>query len=186
GCPTSGGCVDRSSCSGPSRARRPRSPGPARPASTPLSLAAPMCRSDRCAIRRDAMRSPFAYDVFGMQRSHFADGPRGSFSCHFRGRTEEVALASHRCHASRVDEPSMAGQQLILIVEDEKDLLDLLQFNLRQGGFDTVTAPDGEKALELLRQRIPDLVMLDLMLPGVPGIEVCRQLKSSPRTKHVP
>src|SRR5438128_12215839 len=94
-------------------------------------------------------------------------------------RTKEVAPASHRCHASRVDEPSMAGQQLILIVEDEKDLLDLLQFNLRQGGFDTVTAPDGEKALELLRQRIPDLVMLDLMLPGVPGIEVCRQLKSS-------
>ena len=80
----------------------------------------------------------------------------------------------------------MAGQQLILIVEDEKDLLDLLQFNLSQGGFDTVTASDGEQALELLRHRIPDLVMLDLMLPGVPGTEVCRQLKSSPRTKHVP
>jgi len=80
----------------------------------------------------------------------------------------------------------MAGQQLILIVEDEKDLLDLLQFNLRQGGFETVTASDGERALELLRHRIPDLVMLDLMLPGVPGTEVCRQLKSSPRTRHVP
>jgi two-component system, OmpR family, phosphate regulon response regulator PhoB len=80
----------------------------------------------------------------------------------------------------------MAGQQQILIVEDEKDLLDLVQFNLRQAGFETVTAPDGERALELLRQRLPDLVLLDLMLPGVPGTEVCRQLKSSPRTKHVP
>jgi len=80
----------------------------------------------------------------------------------------------------------MAGQQLILIVEDEKDLLDLLQFNLRQAGFETITASDGERALELLRHRLPDLVLLDLMLPGVPGTEVCRQLKSSPRTKNVP
>ena len=80
----------------------------------------------------------------------------------------------------------MAGQQLILVVEDEKDLLDLMQFNLKQGGFDTVAASDGQQALELVRHRIPDLVMLDLMLPGVPGTEVCRQLKSSPRTKHIP
>jgi two-component system phosphate regulon response regulator PhoB len=80
----------------------------------------------------------------------------------------------------------MPGQQLILVVEDEKDLLDLMLFNLKQGGFDTVAASDGQQALELLRHRIPDLIMLDLMLPGVPGTEVCRQLKSSPRTKHVP
>jgi two-component system phosphate regulon response regulator PhoB len=80
----------------------------------------------------------------------------------------------------------MPGQQLILVVEDEKDLLDLMLFNLKQGGFDTVAASDGQQALEVLRHRIPDLIMLDLMLPGVPGTEVCRQLKSSPRTKHVP
>jgi two-component system phosphate regulon response regulator PhoB len=80
----------------------------------------------------------------------------------------------------------MPGQQLILVVEDEKDLLDLMLFNLKQGGFDTVAASDGQQALELVRHRIPDLIMLDLMLPGVPGTEVCRQLKSSPRTKHVP
>jgi two-component system phosphate regulon response regulator PhoB len=80
----------------------------------------------------------------------------------------------------------MPGQQLILVVEDEKDLLDLMLFNLKQGGFDTLAASDGQQALELLRHRIPDLIMLDLMLPGVPGTEVCRQLKSSPRTKHVP
>ena len=80
----------------------------------------------------------------------------------------------------------MPGQQLILIVEDEKDLSDLEQFNLRQAGFDTVAARDGEQALDIVRQRLPDLVLLDLMLPGVPGTEVCRQLKSSPRTKQVP
>jgi two-component system phosphate regulon response regulator PhoB len=80
----------------------------------------------------------------------------------------------------------MPGQQLILIVEDEKDLSDLEQFNLRQAGFDTVAARDGEQALDVMRHRLPDLVLLDLMLPGVPGTEVCRQLKSSPRTNQIP
>src|SRR5712691_11556565 len=80
----------------------------------------------------------------------------------------------------------MGSPQLILIVEDEKDLVDLMQFNLRQAGFETVSARDGEEALALARNRTPDLVLLDLMLPGVPGTEVCRQLQSSPRTKNVP
>src|SRR3989442_5088015 len=80
----------------------------------------------------------------------------------------------------------MGSPQLILIVEDEKDLADLMQFNLRQAGFETAAARDGEEALALVRHRTPDLVLLDLMLPGVPGTEVCRQLKSSPRTKQVP
>jgi len=80
----------------------------------------------------------------------------------------------------------MGSPQLILIVEDEKDLVDLMQFNLRQAGFETASARDGEEALALMRHKTPDLVLLDLMLPGVPGTEVCRQLKSSPRTKNVP
>src|SRR5712671_4238219 len=80
----------------------------------------------------------------------------------------------------------MSSPQLILIVEDEKDLVDLMQFNLRQAGFETTSARDGEQALALARNRTPDLVLLDLMLPGLPGTEICRQLKSSPRTRHVP
>jgi len=80
----------------------------------------------------------------------------------------------------------MSSAQLVLIVEDEKDLADLMQFNLRQAGFETAAARDGEEALALVRHRTPDLVLLDLMLPGVPGTQVCRQLKSSPRTKQVP
>ena len=74
----------------------------------------------------------------------------------------------------------------ILIVDDERDLLSLLDFNLRQAGFETVTAATGEGALRELRRRVPDLVLLDLMLPDLPGNEVCRQVKSDPRTKHVP
>ncbi len=74
----------------------------------------------------------------------------------------------------------------ILLVDDERDLLSLLDFNLRAAGFETLLATTGEQALAHLRRRIPDMVLLDLMLPDVPGTEVCRQLKSDPRTRHVP
>jgi two-component system phosphate regulon response regulator PhoB len=74
----------------------------------------------------------------------------------------------------------------ILIVEDERDLVDLLQFNLKQAGHETSFALDGEQALERVKQKVPDLVLLDLMLPDIPGTEICKQLKSSPRTHNVP
>jgi len=74
----------------------------------------------------------------------------------------------------------------VLLVDDERDLLSLLDFNLRAAGFETLLATTGEQALAQLRRRVPDLVVLDLMLPDVPGTEVCRQLKSDPRTKRVP
>ena len=74
----------------------------------------------------------------------------------------------------------------ILIVDDERDLLSLLDFNLRQAGFETLLAPSGQEALQHLRRRVPDLVLLDLMLPDVSGTELCRTVKSDPRTKHVP
>jgi two-component system phosphate regulon response regulator PhoB len=80
----------------------------------------------------------------------------------------------------------MPSQQVILIVEDEKDLADLVQYNLKMAGYETLAASDGEQALELLRERTPDLVLLDLMLPGIPGTEVCRQIKASPRSPRVP
>ncbi|HEX9574069.1 MAG TPA: response regulator transcription factor [Myxococcales bacterium] len=74
----------------------------------------------------------------------------------------------------------------VLIVDDERDLVRLLEFNLQQAGFETAAAYAGVEALEKVRQRVPDLVVLDLMLPDIPGNEVCRQLKASPRTRHVP
>jgi two-component system phosphate regulon response regulator PhoB len=77
------------------------------------------------------------------------------------------------------------ARQLILIVEDEKDLADLMQFNLQQSGFETMAVPDGDQALAAVQTRSPDLVLLDLMLPGIPGTEVCRQIKSSPATMAV-
>jgi two-component system phosphate regulon response regulator PhoB len=74
----------------------------------------------------------------------------------------------------------------ILIVDDERDLLSLLDFNLRQAGFETVLAATGEGALRELRRKVPDLVLLDLMLPDISGTEVCRQVKTDARTKNVP
>jgi two-component system phosphate regulon response regulator PhoB len=74
----------------------------------------------------------------------------------------------------------------VLIVEDERDLLALLDFNLRQAGFETLLAASAEEALAHVRRAVPDLVVLDLMLPDLPGTEVCRRLKGSDRTRHVP
>ena len=77
-------------------------------------------------------------------------------------------------------------RQRILIVDDERDIVQVLDFALRQAGFDTVTAPDAAQALLRVRETQPDLVILDLMLPDLPGTEVCRQLKSSARTATLP
>jgi two-component system, OmpR family, phosphate regulon response regulator PhoB len=74
----------------------------------------------------------------------------------------------------------------ILIVDDERDLLSVLDFNLRQAGFETLLAASGAEAQAQLRRRVPDLVLLDLMLPDISGTDVCRSLKSDARTRHVP
>src|SRR6267154_2679702 len=80
----------------------------------------------------------------------------------------------------------MGASPLVLVVEDEKDLAELVLFNLEKAGYETLSARSGDEALTLTRTRTPDLVLLDLMLPGIPGTEVCRQLKSTARTRHVP
>jgi two-component system phosphate regulon response regulator PhoB len=74
----------------------------------------------------------------------------------------------------------------VLVIDDERDLLSLLDFNLRGAGFETLLATTGEEALSVLRRRLPDIVLLDLMLPDISGTEVCRQMKADPRTRHVP
>ncbi|HET7826094.1 MAG TPA: response regulator [Anaeromyxobacter sp.] len=74
----------------------------------------------------------------------------------------------------------------VLLVDDERDLLSLLDFNLRGAGFETILATTGEQALAQLRRRVPDLVVLDLMLPDISGTELCSRIKSDPRTRHVP
>jgi phosphate regulon transcriptional regulator PhoB len=74
----------------------------------------------------------------------------------------------------------------ILIVDDEKDIVDLISYNLEKEGFVTIKAYDGESALELAKARKPDLVVLDLMLPGIRGLEVCKFIRKNPATETLP
>lgn len=74
----------------------------------------------------------------------------------------------------------------ILTIEDEKDLRDVLTYNLRQAGHDVAAAATGHEGLAQARARKPELVLLDLMLPDVPGFDVCRSLKADPATRGVP
>jgi two-component system phosphate regulon response regulator PhoB len=74
----------------------------------------------------------------------------------------------------------------ILVVEDEKDLQEVLAYNLRQAGHSAIVVGSGREALIAVPEHRPDLVLLDLMLPDVSGVEICRKLKSEPGTREVP
>jgi len=76
--------------------------------------------------------------------------------------------------------------RLIDIVEDEKDIAGLIALHLGKAGYETRVFPDGEAFLFAIKSKTPDLVILDLMLPGLDGLEVCRNLKAEPKTKAIP
>lgn len=78
------------------------------------------------------------------------------------------------------------ARETVLVVDDEKDILELVEYNLTRNGYKVYLAVSGEQALEQARRSVPDLIVLDLMLPGVDGLEVCRVLRADARTKQVP
>jgi two-component system phosphate regulon response regulator PhoB len=79
-----------------------------------------------------------------------------------------------------------ALKPLVLIVEDEADLVILLKYNLEKENFRTLSAGDGEEALLLASEQVPNLVLLDWMLPLMSGLEVCRQMRRNPKTRDIP
>src|SRR5262245_24630519 len=81
--------------------------------------------------------------------------------------------------------PVMARTR-ILIIEDERGLTDVLSYNLQREGYETVVAHDGQEGLRKAQTLLPDLILLDLMLPTLGGLEVCRELRSGERTRQVP
>jgi two-component system, OmpR family, phosphate regulon response regulator PhoB len=76
--------------------------------------------------------------------------------------------------------------QRILVVDDEIDLVNLVAFNLRKAGFEVITAFDGTMALQQVWDHLPDLIILDLMLPDHSGFDICRDIKQRPETRHIP
>ena len=81
---------------------------------------------------------------------------------------------------------SAMSPKKVLIVEDEKDILQLVKMYLEKEGFRTVTASDGAEALRQVKSERPDLVVLDLMLPEIDGLEVCKKLRIAPQTSMLP
>ena len=77
-------------------------------------------------------------------------------------------------------------QKHIIVIEDEKDILDVLEYNLKREGFRVSTLSDGKAGLKMVRQDKPDLVLLDIMLPEIDGLEICRILKSETSTRNIP
>jgi len=80
----------------------------------------------------------------------------------------------------------MSAPKHVLVIDDETDIADLVSYNLKKEGFFVDSAPDGETALAKIRNGKYDLLILDLMLPGVQGIEICRILRNDPKTARVP
>jgi two-component system phosphate regulon response regulator PhoB len=78
------------------------------------------------------------------------------------------------------------AKEKILVVDDEEDILELLQFNLTREGYQVGSAATGEDALKAARSELPDLIVLDLMLPGIDGLEVTKLLKSDTNTSTIP
>ncbi|HEV3028155.1 MAG TPA: response regulator [Planctomycetota bacterium] len=78
------------------------------------------------------------------------------------------------------------GPRTILLVEDSKNLRDIIAMTLRGRGWGVIESEDGEDALEKARTQEPDLILLDVILPGISGFEVCAMLKGDDRWKHIP
>jgi len=97
---------------------------------------------------------------------------------------ESSSVAGMSMHKSKSTES--AGGHAVLVVDDEEDLLELVRYNLAREGYRVTGVGTGEDALKAARKQPPDLIVLDLMLPAVDGLEVCRRLKSDPKTRDIP
>ncbi len=92
---------------------------------------------------------------------------------------------------TQIDPPSSIpaskamSKQKILVIEDERSIVEVLTYNLTHEGFDVISSTDGQDGLRKAQRELPDLIILDLMLPVTDGLQVCRQLRSDPKTQHI-
>lgn len=78
------------------------------------------------------------------------------------------------------------SKQKIVAIEDEPDILEIVRYNLEKESYEFIGETDGEEGLNLIRRELPDLVLLDVMLPGIDGLEICRRLKYEAATREIP
>jgi two-component system alkaline phosphatase synthesis response regulator PhoP len=78
------------------------------------------------------------------------------------------------------------AKETILAVDDEEDILELVKYNLTREGYKVLCASNGEDAIDVTKRKLPDIIILDLMLPGIDGLEVCKRLKKDSKTEHIP
>ena len=80
----------------------------------------------------------------------------------------------------------MANKQTILVVDDEQDLLDLIEYNLKKEDFDVLKAEDGKEGIQMAREHSPDLILLDIMMPKMDGLEAVEVIRDDEELKHIP
>src|SRR5215475_16207324 len=98
--------------------------------------------------------------------------------------TNDAALDARRPGINDLSEDRIAR---VLIIEDDPDIVDLLTLHFgKAGGFSVSSAADGRSGLQQAREQLPDLIVLDLALPRMPGLEICKILKCEPATKNTP
>lgn len=99
---------------------------------------------------------------------------------------QAITSGKIRMEDSYAEKPETLTKGTILVVDDEPDIAETIRFNLAREGYKVIVAESGEEALQVIRKTIPSLVVLDLMLPGIDGMEVCKSLRASETTQHLP
>jgi two-component system phosphate regulon response regulator PhoB len=98
----------------------------------------------------------------------------------------ERAIMAAAAPATTSETAPAVTRPKVLVIEDERDLCTLLEYNLQREGYEVLMAHDGLEGLRKAQMKVPDLILLDLMLPGLSGLEVCKELKTGSTTRNIP
>jgi DNA-binding response OmpR family regulator len=123
---------------------------------------------------------------FGFRASFGFRGSAFGFPARRSGRVVTSLLQTEDCRQAGGMVSQSGVRSKILVVDDEPEAVELLEFNLKQAGFDVISAADGAEAIKKARSNVPNLIVLDLMLPEIDGLEVCKMLRRDPATVGVP
>jgi len=101
----------------------------------------------------------------------------------FSRKTRNIPICNHR--ASGIKRRGTMAEK-ILVVDDEKEIRDLLSIYLREDGYDVIAASNGQEAISMAQAELPQVILMDVKMPGIDGVETCKRLKEEERTKSIP